>query len=68
MLRGFPGDDQRANCPAIRAPASRDLGAGKAGGRHFTPIIKSFFTALTPSTFSAIRVARSATFAERAVP
>jgi hypothetical protein len=43
-------------------------GAGKAVGRHFAAIIKSFFTALTPSTFSAIPVARSATFAERAVP
>ena len=44
-------------------PPRATSGAGKAGERHFAAIIKSFFTALTPSTFSAIRVARSATFA-----
>jgi hypothetical protein len=32
----------------------------------FAAMIKSFFAALTPSTFSAIPVAFSATFAERA--
>jgi len=62
------GDEQRGIALAIRAPAARDLGRWGSRKRHFAAIVKSFFTALTPSTFSATRVASAETIPERAVP
>jgi hypothetical protein len=69
MLRGGPRAmiNRQIAWLSERLPRATS-GAGKAVGPHFAAIIKSFFTALTPSTFFGNPRGPLCNLAERAVP